>query len=58
MKVLITGKKENGSTFEIKTNSNFIPGVVVALLEFGITSVTIINYLEEEEKENGSKSSY
>lgn len=56
--MLITGKKENGSTFEIKTNSNFIPGVVVALLEFGITSVTIINYLEEEEKENGSKSSY
>lgn len=57
MKVLIIGTKENGSTFEIETNSNYISGVIMALLEYGVPSITINNYLPKEEKRNGSKSS-
>ncbi|MCM1130109.1 MAG: hypothetical protein NC310_00400 [Roseburia sp.] len=57
MKTLVTGTKENGSTFEIETSSNYLPGVIMALLEFGVPFITIENYLPKEEKKNGSKSS-
>lgn len=57
MKVSITGKKENGSSFKVETNINFLSGVIQALLELGCPSITIENYLPKEDKKNGSKDS-
>lgn len=50
MRVLITGARENGVIFKIRTTTNFLNGVIDALLEYGATSLVIKSYLNEEEE--------